>query len=282
MNFKKIYLQILVVVIVLLQSCVPTKQNIQTSEINSERISNLNSIGVISDVCLMRDPIFLKDYIIRDESQLANTLMMDETYRYMKSKGYNVNLQFTPFVGSYFDNSIVFRYAKRSRWAVSNISPPFLVNDSIKEDSEYIQALIQVITTLKTKLACDEKNIPPPRTDVKNSLKIISNRTGRDEILFIIGEGRIVPVSKSIIQGIIVGTLTTILTMGMLTVAIYQISYMHSYLALIDLKQGEILWANSLLVNRKPTKKKYFVKRWSKKLLYYFPEQKDLIKQKAN
>jgi len=88
------------------------------------------------------------------------------------------------------------------------------------------------------------------------------------------GNGMLVPVGKSVAQGVATGVLSTALTLGMVTYYQYDVSWLDTYAALIDLKTGHVPWTNSLrLTQGNIISQDYYTNRWSKEVLYHFPKK---------
>jgi len=119
---------------------------------------------------------------------------------------------------------------------------------------------------------------PPFSADpyLAKSLKIISDYTGQDMILFMIGNGTVVPVSKTIIQGVTIGLLTALVTFGYFYYYIYETSVFDSYIGLLDLNSGELLWTNYMnFSGSQPDAQDFYSDLWAENMLYYFPAVND-------
>jgi hypothetical protein len=270
-----------VLFILLATSCAPSKMFVRTNDSYQTRISKSERVGIINDVCLELDPLFKKDYVLLDDSKVAAILMAEEAKRSLEMKGYAVNFIESPFVGSFFASDDSFRVADEKGGVIWKIKPPLYFEDSVSTDEVYVSSLLGVFNEVFLTMAGNNEPIFATNPDLRNSLQIIADRTGDDKILFMIGNGTIVPVGKSILEGVTIGLATALLTFGTFTYYFYDVSYMDSYLALIDLNTGDLLWTNSMrLTDSDPSCEQFYSQIWSKNLLYYYPVKEGRVLEK--
>jgi hypothetical protein len=261
-----------VLFILLATSCAPSKMFVRTNDSYQTRISKSERVGVINDVCLKLDPLFKKDYVLLDDSKVAAILMAEEAKRSLEMKGYTVDFMESPFVGSFLATDDSFRVADEKGGEIQKINPPFFFEDSVSTDEVYESSLLGVLNEVYFTMAGNNEPIFSTNPDMRSSLQIIADRTGDDKILFMIGNGTIVPVGKSILEGVTIGLATALLTFGTFTYYFYDVSYLDSYLALLDLNTGDLLWTNSMrLTDSDPSREQFYSQVWSKNLLYYYP-----------
>jgi hypothetical protein len=259
-------------------SCSPTKRFVRTTDANEQKISQVVNIVIINDVCLAKDPLFKKDYIMLDESHQAEIYMMNAAEKYLKTKGYSVNFSIAPFTGGFKKDDLLFRVAEDDGGKVSNLKPVFFTDPSVASDQEYADALHHVIERSLYAIADKTDATFPDEEGIRKSLDIIANRTGADMVLVLLGNGTYVNPGKSWAQGLTIGVLTTLVTLGMFTAYVYNISYLDSYAGVIDLNTGEFLWMNSLRLGQDNIKKPaFYEKRWSKQVLYHFPPKNSTV-----
>jgi hypothetical protein len=264
--------QVIIFLALFATSCAPSKLFVRTDDAFENRISRSERVGIINDVCLQFDPLFKRDYVLLDDSKVAAVLMAEEAKKSLEMKGYSVDFVSSPFVGSFLNPTDSFRIAYEKGAEISKINPPFYFEDSITTDEVYVNSLFDVFNEVYFTLAGNNEPIFSTNIDIRKSLQIIADRTGDDKILFMIGNGTIVPVGKSILEGVTIGLATALLTFGSFTYYFYNVSYMDSYLALLDLNTGELLWSNSMrLTDSDPSREQFYSQIWSKNLLYYYP-----------
>ncbi|MBP7509686.1 MAG: hypothetical protein KA807_17870 [Prolixibacteraceae bacterium] len=274
------YLISLIIISFSFSSCKPSKSFVRTTDEYQNKILNNTKIGIISDLCLDYDPWFKKNYIIVDESVNAGKFMTEEAKKTLESKGYTVEYTFLPFTGAFILPEDSVRIAKTKGETVSKAIAPFYSDEIFQEDSLYATAVYEVLNAFYYTMT---NNIEPPFSAdpfLVNSLKLISEYTGQDKILFIIGNGTVVPLSKTIIQGVSIGLLTALITFGYFYYYIYETSVFDSYIGLLDLNTGELLWTNYMnLSGSQPDSESFYSDIWAKNMLYYFPAVNDTIRE---
>jgi hypothetical protein len=243
-------------------------------------IPQVKSIGIVSDICLARDNLTGDDYFSIKDSKLAESYILETTKKHLEQKGYKVNFTVSPFVCSFKPSNKAFKVAKKEGANVSDAYSPFYIAELFDNDKEYESALKNIMTlahksTLKNILIhAKQKNSFSSKLFLSNkkiqeSLKIIAERTNTEMLLILTGEGEIVSASKSVTQGLATGLLTTALTLalggGMIVTNItYEVSYLNTYLNLIDIKNNQLLWLNFLNnKNIDPIDRKFYLGKWS-------------------
>jgi hypothetical protein len=273
--------QVVIFLALLTTSCAPSKMFVRTDDTFQNRISKSERVGIINDVCLQFDPLFKRDYVLLDDSKVAAVLMADEAKKSLEMKGYSVNLVSSPFVGSFLNPADSFRIAYEKGAEISKINPPFYFEDSIATDEVYVSSLLDVFNEVYFTMVGNNQPIFSTDSVLRQDLQLIADRTGDDKILFMIGNGAIVPVGKSILEGVTIGLATALLTFGSFTYYFYDVSYMDSYLALLDLNTGDLLWSNSMrLTDSDPSRESFYSGTWSKNLLYYYPVKEGYVLEK--
>jgi hypothetical protein len=110
---------------------------------------------------------------------------------------------------------------------------------------------------------------------MKEHMTTVAEHTGGDATLFLVGHGVIVSAGKQLTQGISTGLLTAALTLGMVSVSRYNVSFMDSFAVLVDNTTGEILWSNAMRLKGDGfTDKSYYDEaRWPTRMLYHMPSK---------
>jgi hypothetical protein len=236
-------------------------------------VQRINSVAIIGDVCLVRDVINADDYVCVADSRGADSLMLASAKASMEQKGYRVPCLLAPFVGSFKLAGKTEHVAREKGAEVTERVPPFYVEASLAGDAEYQEALRTVLT--QTVAAVGQKKLP--RSEVFGpgaaaSAAVIAQRTKADAALILVGNGVLVPGAKSNGQACLTGCATSIMTLGMFTYMQSERTFLDSYVALVDLSTGSLVWSNSgRLVNGNPTEPDYYTKRWAQFLLYHLP-----------
>jgi hypothetical protein len=285
MRYRQFYLIAMSIFLAfLLSSCsaAPTKKFIRT-EPAYPPIQWIDSIGVLADVCLARDVLAGPDYISVEDSRLTEQYILDGTTAYLEQKGYRIGTTLSPFVGAFKTPKMEFKVALRQGSDVLTQTPPFFVSDTLRNDEEFIQAL--GLITDRTLKAVGQSQYSPSEIFLRDelldrSLKTTIQRTHLRYLLVVIGNGQNVSGAKSFLQraasGLVTGIGSLALSSGsvMGVATIGNVSYIDSFVGLIDLETGKILWSNSLrLTKGKLAKRDYYLKKWAPGLLYHFPKK---------
>ena len=251
-------------------SCAPTSKTVRTTPENEEIISQIDSISIINDAYLALDPLFAKDYVLIDASITAESYILEETKKQLELKGYFIDYGMSPMVGGFAPTKEPIKVANSRKDEKYSMTPPFYLDNQIN-DEEYLNSLSDVNTSVLSAIKVGRTKLKESNDSIYKSLKLISDRLGNDKALIVIGDGKIVPTGKSLGQAFTVGILTTTITLGMVTYFVYNVSYLDSYIALLDLKTGELIWTNEIRLSSNPTKLKFYEKYWGERLFYHFP-----------
>jgi hypothetical protein len=255
----------------------PTKKYIKTGPGYPDAIQRSGGLGIVADVCIVRDVLAGSDCISIEDSQMIENYMLDGAGQYMEKKGYVVRSRLSPFVGAFKSSGMTFKTRDHKDADAVDQTPPFYVSDTMKEDKELNLALSTVIR--RTLAALEQKSETPSEVFLRDDtipehLSSIAQKTDTDHLLVIVGNGRKVSGAKSCIEGCGTGALTLILSGGMFMVSAHDVSTFDTYMALVDLDTGKIEWSNSLRLEKgDPTERDYYIKRWSRTMLYHFPEK---------
>lgn len=226
------------------------------------------TIGIITDVCILRDTMVDDKYFSLGDSMNAQESMSLATQKIVEQKGFDASIQDMPFICSFKDENLKLRVAQYEDTPVTLQSPPFLTNKTISLNEQYQQMLINLIKyTAKSvkpkekpkskifqwinKLDGKTETMPPVSIvdeNTKKSLNEFAKQKNVDRVLILIGNGIIVPETKSITQGIALGAITRALTLGMFTFSMWNVSALQTVGMLIDVQTGEILWSNSFVI----------------------------------
>lgn len=271
----------LMFLLLVLSSCAttPTKQFVRTGSSYEKNMPQVKNIGLISDACIIRDAVGSEDYYSIEDSKIAGKFMLDSARNYLEGKGYQVEFQISPFVCAFKVPNQTFRVAEGKGAEVTDMQSPFFTDESLIIETEYKESLISLIRQVVASV--EQREIPPSQKllsngDVQEELRKISEHADAEMLLILAGKGVVVPGGKSFAQGMATGLLTGILTMGMVSVSHYNVSYLDTYVGLVDLRNGEIIWSNSLrLKGINPTKEGIYQKQWPKSILYHIPARTD-------
>lgn len=277
---KKFFMFNLILLILFLSSCAtkprpPIIKSVRLGYTYEERIPQVKNIGIINDICLVRDAVGSDDYISIEDSKLAESFMLKSAKVYLEQKGYQVDFHSSPFVCAFKTPEKEFKVADSKGAEVLDQHSPFFTSESLSDDKAYKQSLIYAIRQVQQ--AVEQKQKAPSEIvlfdeKTQKSFKLIAEHTKTETVLFLIGNGVIVPGGKSFGQAVATGVITGVFTMGMVSYSRYNVSYLDTYVGLVDLKNGEMLWSNSFgwkQVN--PIKQDFYLSRWARTALYYIP-----------
>ena len=189
-----------VILLLLLFSCAtaPTKQFVHTGPSYEQSIAEVKKVAIINDVCICRDVAGSDDYWSIEDSQASESFMLEGAKEYLEQKGYHVVSQMSPFVGAFKKPEILAKVAQREGTEIADKHSPFYISESLNTDEQYKQALIKVIRQVLQSV--QQKKSPPSEVflskgDIQESLDIIAKRIDTEIVLFLIGNGRMVPKS---------------------------------------------------------------------------------------
>jgi len=178
----------------------------------------------------------------------------------------------------------VFNVALGDGRDTTEMRPPFFVDASLHDDERYRRQLAKVIRQVRDSsrdfLKRREKSLDAMNLrekDIGEDLEGIHGKTDTEIILFLVGEGTLVSRGRSLGKGMPGTILSAIL--NPLAIPLYltfDYSHFFTHAGLINLKTGEILWANydgDYSVD--PTTQEYYMGKWSKNLLDDFPSRTD-------
>jgi hypothetical protein len=267
---------------VVLSACAtgPTRQFVRTGPNHDAILPNLKTVAVVADVCLLRDVSVGDRYWSIKDSRDAEQCMIDSARTVLINKGYDVASVEAPFVGAYMNPANTLKFAIGEGEQLKEMHPPLFVAEGIATDPTCRQSFTTVIPKVLGAVA--QRSKPPSDicctdANTKEAINTIGKCVGGDSILFLVGQGVIVPAGKSVAQGVATGVLTTALTLGMFTYAKWSVSYLDTYAAFLDAGTGEIIWSNSLRLKGSGfTDKDYYSEKWPYNILYHIPASAQL------
>ena len=268
-----------ILVILLLSACAtePTRQFVRTGPGYDARMPSVKRVAIITDVCLQRDVVTGDKYWSIKDSRSAEQYMTESAKTYMISKGYEVVFLEAPLVCASKNQNESFKFAVEEGGEVGEMHPPLFVAEGLATEQAYRQSLTTIVPGILK--AVNQMSKPPSAlcctaVDMKQALDVVAKRTGGDAILFLIGNGVIVPAGKSVAEGVVTGVITTALTLGMFTYSQWSVSYLDTCAVLVNANTGEILWSNALRLKGSGfTEKDYYAEKWPQNILYHMPSK---------
>lgn len=178
-------------------------------------------INIITDACIFEDALSF------DDSLSVKKHMADAAKIYFEGKGYNHVDILASSVCSLSKND-------------SNNDLDDAHNKAIKYVIKYTAENIKI--EKNNKEAYENLIVDPYLLAKLNEIKKENNAS---HVLILLSNGKIVSKASSIIQGVAIGVITTVLTAGLLTYSQWSVSAMQTSAALIDIEKQKILWSYS-------------------------------------
>jgi nucleotide-binding universal stress UspA family protein len=252
----------------------PTANYIRKGKSFSKTMPQVNRVAVLVDATVAYDRVGEKDYFVLEDSKVAAQNILEDAVSSLQAKGYKVVFSEWPFIGSFKSSDTPMQIAESRGEEPTSRNPPFFTSQSLAADEDYKAALIKVIYQMVQ--AVEQKGALPTeqfRTEpgIPNALEAIAEQTHSDYVLIAAGNGVIVSGGKQVGQEIGTTLLSSVMTLGVVSVSKRNISYLDSYVALIDSQSQEIVWSNSLRQTINPGKAKSYRGKWARNLLYYLP-----------
>lgn len=206
--------------------------------------------------------------------------MTEAAIKHLEEKGYQLDLLFSPFVCSALGSDNAFKVALGEGGDTAEKRPPFFVDSSLHDEEKYGMQLTRVIRKVRdsSKDFLKRREKSPETmilrgTGIGEDLEGIHEKTEKEIILFLVGEGTLVSRGRSLGKGVPGTILSAILNPFAIPLYLtFDYSHIFTHAVLINLKTGEILWANydgDYSVDL--TKQQYYMDKWSKNLLDDFP-----------
>ncbi|MFQ5965798.1 MAG: hypothetical protein ACE5KZ_16115 [Candidatus Scalinduaceae bacterium] len=261
----------------------PTDLNIRTQRYIQERLSNANTVAFVTDACIEQDASIKEDYIVIEESKTAAKLMLEHAKQYLEvEKGYDIQFSTTPFIGAFKDPQMNYHVAPNVGDKVKEVKIPFYCDQLIISESEFRDALVKVIravfNSVRKKIERQKGTYPTPlpiEEDIQADFTVIRDKCSSDFLIVLVANGRKVPMGKSFAEGMVTGMVSGLLTGGPshshVSVQSWHVSFLDTYVGVLDLSRGEVVWSNSLRHKINPTNEKFYTKNWALDLLFHLP-----------
>jgi hypothetical protein len=235
----------------------------------------VDRLGVFIDAAVLYDRVSTNYYDIED-SQAAIANLSQETEADLRAKNYDIAQVDFPFVASFKAADGSFPVAQGRKDDPSPRNSPFFLKEEIKNDPNYQEALIAASRSVLE--ALQNRGEFPTETlrSSSNTLAALSTIRAQKNLRYLLiiqGNGNIVSGGKQVGQEIGTSLVSSLLTMGMVTVSARNISWLDTYASLLDLQNSEVLWSNSLrLAPFNPANPDHYKSRqWAHNVLYWLP-----------
>ena len=264
----------------LLAGCVaappPSRAYVRPGASYDSLIPQIRRVGVVTDAVVRYDRSSTNDYFCIEDSIAALTNIVADAMAHLKGKGYEVAFAEGPLVGSFKKSTNALYASVKRHDKPTERSTPFYTAPGLAEDAAYQQALVRVMG--RTIEAVSNTGELPTETfladaTIKESLKLISEKKQVDYLLVVVGDGLLVSGGKQAGQAIASALVSSLITLGNVVVSAHNVSFLDSYVALVNLKDGEVVWSNSLRLIGNPAASGLYRGNWGKFLLYYVPDR---------
>jgi hypothetical protein len=234
--------------------------------------ANIDRVGVFVDAAISYDAISAK-YVDIADSRMAIASLSEKTKSALAQKGYAADLIEAPFVGGFLVDQSV-QVAQDRHGDHKPMPAPFEIG--VPDDPAWRTALYKVSQGAMNafKDHPDTLNSDPA---VRSGLAQIAAKKHIRYLLVVQGSGLVESGLKQAGQAVGTAVLTALVTLGTVSVSTHSVSWLDSFVSLIDLQNSDILWSNGVRLERfNPADPKEYDKNdWSRQVLYWLPVHSD-------
>lgn len=249
----------------------PPDVNVRKVPGYEESVGQINSLGLVCDAAIVQDVIAGEDYYCVDGSNAAASFMASAVTQYLESEGFKIEWQAFPFVGAFMPPDSAFKVVDQKGSAVTDRRSPFFVAGTLSEGAlrEDLESLIVSVSEALTEDEPRRSEVFAARAERHGRWAAVADESGQRHLLIVLGHGGNVPRKKTFFQSCFTGCMT-----GPLPVSFYQSSHLLSSAAMVDLKNGQLLWSNVMATRGgNPFKRSYYAEQWARPLLYHLPSR---------
>lgn len=252
----------------------PPSQFIQVGGAHPNGLPPVAKVLVVGDVLLVRDAAFTDDYVILDASLTSAGRMRDRAAAELRNKGYLTDASIGPLVAFYKSPELTFG-TRQSEDPPTVLHPvPLACPGEIEADPEYrdaLKVLLNHIVLTVEKNGVDREKMFAADEIAQKALRTVASRQHADALLLTAGHGRLVSGGKQLAEGLATGLITSAMTLGMVTVTSHHVTWLDTYVAFVDLRNGDMLWSNSLRLTQGDPRTEEYYKNWAWNLLSELP-----------
>ncbi|MEW6307315.1 MAG: hypothetical protein AB1705_28000 [Verrucomicrobiota bacterium] len=270
---------IVVLLLPILSGCIsfpPTDGFIRRGPNYEKLAPEIRRIGIVTDVLLTHKSFRTNSLSIPDSLALGNHIMA-ATAQCLTNKGYEVVFSDGPLVGAVPVEERPMRWALEWRLLDAPSSIPEQIPPALADDAPYRDALVKV--TRRAFAAVAESAELPTDTfraapTLQASLDLIAQRKGVQYLVVVVGDAVVVSPGLQVGQTVSTFAISTLFNTG--TGDFSQSSQMLSYVCVVNLTDGEVVWTNVGDIPRNPMKSLSLEKtcaNWATKQFYHFPSR---------
>lgn len=256
----------------------PPSAYLQTSPSFSSELKAIDGVGLIADATILLDTsgAVSNRFIVLQDSRIVASNLLANASQALQTRGYPVIYAEMPALGTSLGPNTTAKAAENRGDKPAEISFPVVLSADLNSDANYRQALVKVVHQAFDSIG-PSGELPEDRfrsdPSIADSLHLIADRTKTDYLVLILGRGLLVPAGKQLGQAFGTALISTVMTAGFITATRYDISYLDSYLGVVDLKKGELVWCNSLRQAGNPDSTDFYKGNWSRSMFYYLPDR---------
>jgi hypothetical protein len=257
----------------------PNKSFVQHDPAYNQAMPAVDRMGLFVDAAVAFDGMGGRFFDIKD-SRTAMVDLAQNAQADLQAKGYEVAFVETPFVAGFLEGPPVPAAADRDT-DPRPMPAPFQTEDYINKDPAYRDALEttsrQVIKAVQShdKPANDTLQSDPA---AKAALAILAEKKHIRYLFVVQGNGVIVSGAKQTGQVVGSAIIIGVLSLGTMSGSSHNVSFLDSYVSLIDLKTAEVIWSNTFRIpNFNPADADdYQHLQWAHQVLHWLPPRGSL------
>jgi hypothetical protein len=206
------------------------------------------------------------------DSRVAVATIADKTNAELARIGVAVDFTATPFVGGMIGQTPLPAAANRDA-KPAPMTPPF---DAQGAGDPADQTALQDVSRGVARAFAEPAlltNAGGWSPAARDGLAAIAAEKHVRYLLVVQGVGHIESGLRQTVEGVGTAALTAALSLGKVAVSVRNVSWLNSYVMLIDLETGNVVWSNSVLLkNFNPGEPDDYVRKfWSGRVLYRLP-----------
>ena len=238
-------------ILIFLISCSPYRKFVRISPDFQTLQENIDTIAVLSDALVAIDD--RNDYYSANSSYALDSLILYGVTKSLSKKGYTAISIEPCFMGSFMDTILTVPVKPLNENSIQPNVLPY--NVTCKLSSSQQDAMRRISRKLYLNLVYSDpakQNSLNLTEQTRTDLNTIAGFTNSTYTFFIFHQAGL--VDPALTAGMALGTLalSTLLSGGMIIGYVTKISVFHTYLILLDLSTGKVMWSNYLPYNAAP------------------------------
>jgi hypothetical protein len=232
-------------------SCSPYRQFIRVDPHLADYKNTIDTIAVFSDALAAVDEKI--DYYSANSSYLLDTLILSGAQESLRGKGY-VTKQIDPiFFGSFMDSFLYVPVKKFNIEPIEQIRLPGVFRNELPESR--LKAFARTCRRLYLNTVFNNSNqisFKMSNPIIKADLDTLQNIIRCDYALFIFHQAVLIDPDFTFDMALGTAAVTTFLSRGKYTASYTYLSSYHTYIVLLQLSTGKLVWSNYTLFDAAP------------------------------